>query len=117
MPCLVLGFFQSLFNDGLGSNSGVIRSRHPKGGESLHPMHTNLDILKRVVQRMSQVQCARNIRRGDHDRKWFFGWIHVRVEAALFQPLLVDLGGSRSEIKSVGNFFGFWVQRESNFRR
>ena len=117
MPRLVLGFFQSLFNDGLGGDPRVIRSRHPKGRESLHPMHTNLDILKRVVQGMSQVQCAGNVRRGDYDRKRFFGWVHVRVEAALFQPLLVDLGGSRSEIKSVGNFFGFWVHRESNFRR
>ena len=97
MTGLLLFLEQPLLDDRLGGDPGVVGAWHPETVISLHPPPADQDILKRVVQRMAQVQRSGDIGRRNHDAvsRPVTGWIGVEVTVLnpeLVPPILGILG-------------------------
>ena len=60
---------QFLFDLQLGRDTGVVLTGLPQGVEPAHPVPTHQDVHDRVVERVTHVQRAGDVRRGQHDRK------------------------------------------------
>jgi len=58
---------QSLLDDGLGGDAGVVGARHPQRAVALHPVVPDQHVLQGVVERMAEVQGRRHVRRRDDD--------------------------------------------------
>jgi hypothetical protein len=67
VPGLFFVLEESAFDNGLGSDTSMINTGNPKGIETLHPFHTDCDVLQRVVESVSLVECTGNIRRRNDD--------------------------------------------------
>ncbi len=57
----------ALLDDGLRRDARVVRAGHPERLALLHPSEADQNVLERVVQGVSQVQCGGHVRRGDHN--------------------------------------------------
>ena len=88
----------------------MIRTGHPEGIVTLHPLETDDDILQGVVQSMAQVQCPGHIWGWDNDRKWLTVGIHFTMEQAALFPQCVDSLLRVFVVEAVGNS----VSRESS---
>ena len=66
-PFLALLCKQTLLNDGLGRDAGVVGAGHPQGLVALHAVDPDQGVLERVVERVSQVQRRGHVRRGNQD--------------------------------------------------
>jgi len=94
---LLLFLEQPLLDDRLGGDPGVVGAWHPEAVTPLHPPPADQDVLKRVVQRMAQVQRSGDIGRRNHDAvsRPVTGWIGVEVTVLnpeLVPPILGILG-------------------------
>ena len=69
MTRLALLLFEATFDDCLRGDARMVGSGHPERVEALHPFHPDDDILQRIVQCMSKMQRAGNIRRRNDYRK------------------------------------------------
>ena len=58
----------SLLNNCLRSNTGVVGTGHPKGVIILHSAKTNQDVLQCIIQCVTKMQRRCNIRRRDYNR-------------------------------------------------
>ena len=56
VPCLLFFFEQPLLDDGLCGDARVVGPRHPQDLVALHPPPPDQNVLKRVVERMTEVQ-------------------------------------------------------------
>jgi len=87
----------------LGCDAGVVRSRDPEGGPSLHSPPAYEDVLDGVVQAMPHVENRRHIGRGNDDDEGV-------------TPTLHDLGGGKAEIPLLqpigieGRLDGLWIK-------
>ena len=70
-PAFSLFRKDTLLDDRLSGNTGVIGAGHPQSVVLLHPTEANQDVLQRIIKSMAQVQRCRNVRRGDYDRVSF----------------------------------------------
>ena len=59
---------QPFLNNCLSRNARMIRPRHPKSIETLHPAKTDQNILQRIIKRMPKMKRSRHIRRRYHYR-------------------------------------------------
>ncbi|MNY24988.1 hypothetical protein D3C86_1587380 [compost metagenome] len=78
----------------LGRDAGVVGAGQPQHGLALHPVIAGQDVLQRIVQRVTDMQRARHVRRRDDDRIGVGGAVRRlggarREQAALF-PLGVE---------------------------
>ena len=64
--CLAFGR-ELFFNDILGRDARMIRSRQPLGGPAAHPLEADQHVLHDVVQRVPDVKLGRDVRRWDDD--------------------------------------------------
>jgi hypothetical protein len=76
-------------HDVLRGDAGVIRAGDPEHVAPLHPAPAREDVLQRVVQRVADVQEARDVRRRDHDRDTARPAGGVGVKQAGVDPALV----------------------------
>ncbi len=70
LALLALLLHQSTLDHGLRGDAGVIGSGHPQRFEPHHAMRASQDVLQRVVERVAEVQCARDVGRRDQDAVW-----------------------------------------------
>ena len=75
---------------GLGGDGCVVGAGHPQGCVPLHPLGADEHVLHGVIQRMTHVQLAGDVRRRHHDGVGFLVGVCFRVEVAAVQPELVD---------------------------
>ena len=75
---------------GLGGDGCVVCAGHPQGCVALHPLGADEHVLHGVIQCMTHVQLAGDVRRRHHDGVGFLVGVCFRVEVAAVQPELVD---------------------------
>ena len=63
----LLGFGQLAFHHHLGGDAGVISADNPARIAAIQPVPADQQILQRVVERVADVQAARDVRRRDDD--------------------------------------------------
>src|SRR5262245_53368779 len=86
MACEFLLTMKPAFDYRLGCDPCVVRARHPQGVVALHALPADEYVLKRVVQRVTEVQRAGYVGRGNDDRIRRVRWIGFAMEIALFVP-------------------------------
>ena len=91
-----------LFHHRLGGDAGVVHTRQPQHLETLHALAAGQRIHQRVVQRMTHVQAAGHVGRGQHDRVRRFGAARIGSEVTGIHPALVQLALYRSRIPRLG---------------
>jgi len=52
VPSFIFLFLESSFDNGLGGNARMVRTRDPEGFETLHPSGADEDILEGIVEPM-----------------------------------------------------------------
>lgn len=80
-------FCQRAFHHVLGGDSGVIRTGNPQHFLALLAGMATEDILERMVQRMSDMQRAGYVRRGNDDGIGFSLGVHVGREGVVLFPV------------------------------
>ena len=68
--------------------AGMVCARLPQRLIALHSLVTDQDILHGIVQRMSHVQLAGDVRRRHHDGKRLLAPVYLRMKILLIQPLV-----------------------------
>ena len=104
VPCLLLFFQQPLFDNRLGSDSRVVGAGHPKDVIALHPPPADQDVLQRIIESVSQVEGAGDVRWRNHDA---VGWLsagRIGVKIALFDPERVKTVLSLLGVILLGEF-------------
>ena len=86
VPGQVFFFLETLFDHRLRRDAGVVCAGHPEGFKPHHAVHTNLSVLKRVVQGVPEVQSARYVRRRNDNRIRLFIGVRFGVKTAVFFP-------------------------------
>ena len=75
---------------GFGSNGSMIGAGNPAGIEAFHAGTAYDNILNGIVEHVTHVQYARNIRRRYYDGiGWFF--VRFRMEISFFHPVCIPL--------------------------
>ena len=87
----------------LGGDPGMVGADHPQGVAALHPRAANEDVLQRDVERMADVQAARDVGRR-HDDRIGLGRRARRAEAAAALPMAVPAGLDRAGFEGLGKF-------------
>ena len=83
-------FLHQLFlDDILSGNTGMVGARHPEHIAALHAAPANQDVLKRIVQRVTDVQRTGHVRRRNDDAIGRAGVLRRGLEVAAADPLLV----------------------------
>ena len=62
-------FFELTLYDILCGDTRMIRARYPKGLQALHAFPPNEDVLKGIIEGMSDMEGARNVWRWNDDTK------------------------------------------------
>ena len=83
-------FLQFLDNADLRRDRSMVRTRLPERIVALHPFISDQYILHGIIQCMSHMKLACNIRRGNNDGKGFLRLIYFRMEVLLIQPFPVQ---------------------------
>ena len=83
---------QILVHPGFGSDTGVIRTGEPADFLAQHPVITDQNILKRIVQHMAQRQDPRHIRRRDDNGIGLLIGSRITVEIIAVFPDGIPLG-------------------------
>ena len=76
-------------NHHLGSDTRVVGTGLPQGVFTLHALVANHGIHDGLLEGMTHMQTAGDVRRRDHDAEGLFAFIAVRLEIALLFPVLV----------------------------
>ena len=76
-------------NHHLGSDTRVVGTGLPQGVFTLHALVANHGIHDGLLESMTHMQTAGDVRRRDHDAEGLFAFIAVRFEIALLFPVLV----------------------------
>ncbi len=84
----ILLFLEPTFHHRLRRDPGVVGSRHPKGFKPHHSMHSDDDVLQRVVQAVAEMQCTGDVGRRDHDGEGFAIRVDLGVAALGLLPSL-----------------------------
>ena len=84
-------FGQIALNNHLGCDTGVIHAGLPENLFAEHTVITDQDILQRVVQRVSHMQNAGNVRRRNDNGKGLLVLAHVGLEIAAVFPVGINL--------------------------
>ena len=88
---LAYSLFLQLLNDlYLRGDAGMVCSRLPQSIIALHPLITDQDVLHGIVQGMTHMKLARDIRRRDHYGKGCLRVIHLGVKILLIHPFLIQ---------------------------
>ena len=98
-------FLHRLHDLRLRGDRCVVRPRHPQRLISLHPLETDQDILKRVVERMPHMKLAGDIRRRNNDRIWIFLLIYLRMKVSFIHPHFVQAVFNRLRVVGFLQFF------------
>ena len=69
---------------------GVVRTRLPERFIALHPLPADQNILQGVVQGVAHMKLPGYIRRRHHDCERLSVGIHLRMEIASVEPVLID---------------------------
>ena len=84
-------FGQITLNNHLGCDTGVIHAGLPENLFAEHTVIANQNILQRVVQRVSHMQNAGNVRRRNDNGKSLLVLAHVGLEIAAVFPVGINL--------------------------
>ncbi len=76
-------------NHHLGRDPSVVGADLPQGVFTLHTLVTDHGIHDGLLESMSHMQTAGDVRRRDHDAEGLFAFVAVRLEIALLFPVLV----------------------------
>lgn len=76
-------------NHHLGSDTRVVGTGLPQSVFTLHALVANHGIHDGLLEGMTHMQTAGDVRRRDHDAEGLFAFIAVRLEIALLFPVLV----------------------------
>ena len=84
-------FFSGNFtlNHHLGRDTRVVSPRLPQGVFTLHALVADHGVHDGLLESMTHMQTAGDVRRRDHDAEGLFAFIAVRLEIALLFPVLV----------------------------
>ncbi len=88
MPGLPFLLADSPLDDRLGGDSGVVGARDPQGVVALHAPPTNQYVLKRVIERVTEMEGARYVGRGDHNAKRLSLGVRPAAKVAALVPEL-----------------------------
>ena len=86
----VLVLAQLLLHFDLRGNARMVGAGHPQRAEALHPLVADEDVLERLVECVSHMELARDVRRGNDDRERRLAVVHIGGEIALVAPILID---------------------------
>jgi hypothetical protein len=96
---------QHLLDDVLGRDSGVIGARQPENIVAAHPVVAGVDVLDRIVERVSHVEGAGDVRRRNHhDEARLVGRGIGAERARLFPPPIPPI--VRGGVVEAGLEFG-----------
>ena len=76
-------------NDHLGSDPGVVSTDLPQGVFALHALIADHGIHDGLLEGVTHMQTAGDVRRRDHDAETFLAFIAIRLKVALLFPVLV----------------------------
>ena len=76
-------------NHHLGSDTCVVGTGLPQGVFALHALVANHGIHDGLLEGMTHMQTAGDVRRRDHDAETFLAFIAIRLKVALLFPVLV----------------------------
>jgi hypothetical protein len=76
-------------NHHLGCDTRVVGTGLPQGVFALHALVANHGIHDGLLEGVTHVQTAGDVRRRDHDAEAFLAFIAIRFEVALLFPMLV----------------------------
>jgi len=84
-------FFSGNFtlNHHLGRDTRVVSPRLPQGVFALHALVADHGVHDGLLESMTHMQTAGDVRRRDHDAEGLFAFVAVRLEIALLFPVLV----------------------------
>ncbi len=74
-------FFEAAFDNGLRGDAGMIGAWHPEGVVALHALEADDDVLQRVVEGVTKMEGAGDVRRRDDDGEGTFGRLLTRGSA------------------------------------
>jgi len=77
------------FDDVLGGDARVIRTRKPESCVSLHPLSANEDVLHGVIECVTRMEHTRDVGRWDDDAVWLASRVDLRPEGAGLLPYRV----------------------------
>src|SRR5262249_9633297 len=120
-PQVVPRFFfllqEAFFDNRLSGNARVVSSRHPQDFVALHAPPADEDVLQGVVESMTKMQCAGDVRRWYHNAVRPPAARRVCVKISFVQPELIPapLGVLGSILLGkVRGFHRSWLLRESS---
>jgi hypothetical protein len=93
------------FNDVLGGNPCMVRSRLPQDIVTLHFLESAQDILEGIVKRMAHVKGSRHIRRRDDDTKRLPVGLGLCSEQLVVFPVLIPLLFNLFRLIALGHGF------------
>ena len=97
-------------NHHLGGDTGVVGARLPQGVLALHAVVTDQGVHQGLLEGVTHVQAAGDVRRRDHDAEGVFAGVAVGLEVTLGFPVLIERLFDGVVIKSL--FHGlavFWM--------
>ncbi|MNT34639.1 hypothetical protein D3C72_1706330 [compost metagenome] len=104
-------------NHHLGRNARVVSPGLPQGVFALHALVTDHGIHDGLLESMTHMQTAGDVRRRDHDAEGLFAFIAVRLEIALLFPVLVKRLFDISWVVCLFHYFQVAVFRLKPARR
>ncbi|MNU84322.1 hypothetical protein D3C71_740410 [compost metagenome] len=105
------------FHHHLGSNTRVVSTSLPQGIFALHALVTDHGIHDGLLESMTHMQTAGDVRRRDHDAEGLFAFIAIRLEIALLFPVLVKRLFDISWVVCLFHYFQVAVFRLKPARR
>ena len=97
-------------NHHLGGDTGVVGTRLPQGVLALHAVVADQGVHQGLLEGVTHVQAAGDVRRRDHDAEGVFAGVAVGLEVTLGFPVLIERLFDGVVIKSL--FHGlavFWM--------
>ncbi|MNC09927.1 hypothetical protein D3C75_575610 [compost metagenome] len=89
MACFAFFGGNFALNDHLRRDAGVVSPRLPQSIFTLHALVTNHGVHDRLLEGVTHMQAAGNVRRRDHDAEAFLAGIAIWLKVALLFPMLV----------------------------
>ena len=99
-------FREHPFHDHVRGDTGVIRSRHPEGFETLHPLEPDEHVLDRVVQNVAEVEYPGDVGWGYDDGIGGLAGSRIGVEELVLFPESVPLPFNGSGVVLRGQSLG-----------
>ena len=97
---------------GLRGDAGVVNARQPQRAVPAHALPADEHVLDRLIERVTQMELAGDVRGRDHDGERLLVRVTLSVEPAAVRPVAVDLAFHLLGIINLRQFFHSYSSKQ-----